>query len=315
MTNELYLPEAMKAVCNWCAWRLEERNEKKTKVPYMLPHRRAESNNRNTWSSFDTITAILESAQGYFSGYGFMIADGFVFVDVDHCIDDNGEIDERGKDVLEAFPLSYAEFSQSGHGLHVITRGTIPRGFNNRSKGVEMYSSGKFCACTGWAIQKNEPTEEQDGINYIFYKYSTKVKKDPRSQPTSNLTRGEERSDGWIVRHAMAVNGQQGRNFYCLYHGDTSAYESASEADSALCTLLAFWCDRNMEQMDRLFRQSGLYRPKWEREDYRLRTMQHACDHIPETLSEWQMSQQRKLEEKMRTASAYQIFGDGGGLL
>lgn len=32
----------------------------------------------------------------------------------------------------------------------------------------------------------------------------------------------------------------------------------------SMCLKLAFWTGKNREQMDRLFRQSGLYRPKWD---------------------------------------------------
>ena len=42
------------------------------------------------------------------------------------------------------------------------------------------------------------------------------------------------------------------------------AHDSQSEADLALCNHLAFWCGRNPARMDHLFRQSGLYRPKWD---------------------------------------------------
>jgi putative DNA primase/helicase len=40
-------------------------------------------------------------------------------------------------------------------------------------------------------------------------------------------------------------------------------YASQSEADLAFCCLLAFWT-RDPAQMDRLFRSTGLMRPKWE---------------------------------------------------
>jgi hypothetical protein len=50
-----------------------------------------------------------------------------------------------------------------------------------------------------------------------------------------------------------------------LWQGDTSGYASASEADLALCGMLAFWCGRDIGQMDRLFRKSGLMRDKWNR--------------------------------------------------
>ena len=43
------------------------------------------------------------------------------------------------------------------------------------------------------------------------------------------------------------------------------SYDSQSEADIALCNYLAFWTGKDAEQMDRLFRRSGLMRDKWDR--------------------------------------------------
>ncbi len=294
MPNEIFVPEGLKAVHQWCAWRLESQKGRLTKVPYVYPGKRASSGDRSTWSSFDTITAVLESVPDYFNGYGFMISAPFIFVDVDHCICDDGTIDERGKTILSGFAESYVEVSQSGHGLHILTRGVIPRGFNNRKAGVEMYAAGRFCALSGNALQRNDPAEEQAGIVFVFHKYATKGGN--TSKPSKMVCQQSEdaHSDSWIVRHAAGITGQAGRNFQALYAGDASAYESASEADSALCVLLAFWTDRNPEQIERIFRQSGLYRPKWERQDYRERTIRHACDHIPESLSEYQIRMNRE---------------------
>jgi hypothetical protein len=61
--------------------------------------------------------------------------------------------------------------------------------------------------------------------------------------------------------------------FNRLWDGDIVAYPSPSEADLALCCILAFWT-RDATQIDRLFRQSNLMREKWEkRTDYRKRTI------------------------------------------
>jgi hypothetical protein len=38
-----------------------------------------------------------------------------------------------------------------------------------------------------------------------------------------------------------------------------------SRADAALCSLLAYYTDGDHARVDRLFRLSGLYRPKWDR--------------------------------------------------
>lgn len=66
-----------------------------------------------------------------------------------------------------------------------------------------------------------------------------------------------------------------------LYDGDTSAYGGDdSRADLALCSHLAFWTRGDAAQMDWLFRCSGLFREKWEREDYRMRTIGKACESL-----------------------------------
>jgi putative DNA primase/helicase len=49
-----------------------------------------------------------------------------------------------------------------------------------------------------------------------------------------------------------------------LWEGDIPAHQSHSEADLALCGHLAFWTGRDAARMDRLFRQSGRLRPKWD---------------------------------------------------
>ena len=68
----------------------------------------------------------------------------------------------------------------------------------------------------------------------------------------------------------LAMQAKNGEKFSRLWRGDTSDYASDdSRADLALCSLLAFWTDGDTERMDRLFRQSGLMREKWNRHDYR----------------------------------------------
>ena len=66
-----------------------------------------------------------------------------------------------------------------------------------------------------------------------------------------------------IEKANQAKNGAQ---FAALWAGDTSAYDrDDSRADMALCDLLAWWTNGDAEQVDRLFRQSGLMREKWDR--------------------------------------------------
>ncbi|MGH7788220.1 MAG: hypothetical protein ACRERC_15225 [Candidatus Binatia bacterium] len=84
-------------------------------------------------------------------------------------------------------------------------------------------------------------------------------------------------SDGDILMRAKRA--RNGNVFAALWAGHwRDRYGSHSEADLALCGLLAFWCNGDQDRVDQLFRQSGLCRPKWlEREYYRTRTLTLAC--------------------------------------
>ena len=54
--------------------------------------------------------------------------------------------------------------------------------------------------------------------------------------------------------------------------------DGRNEADAALLGILGFYCRGDRDQMDRLFRRFGLYRDKWDRADYRERTLDLALD-------------------------------------
>lgn len=75
---------------------------------------------------------------------------------------------------------------------------------------------------------------------------------------------------------AKARAAKNGDKFCRLWAGDTSGHgDDDSAADLALLSMLAFYT-QDPAQLDRLFRRSGLYRGKWEREDYRRGTIAKA---------------------------------------
>jgi hypothetical protein len=78
---------------------------------------------------------------------------------------------------------------------------------------------------------------------------------------------------------AKARGAANGAKFRALYDdGSTSGYPSHSEADQALCDLLAWWVGNDAARIDRLFRGSKLYRKKWERESYRKPTIANGIE-------------------------------------
>ena len=71
-------------------------------------------------------------------------------------------------------------------------------------------------------------------------------------------------SDEQLIERAKSA--RNGERFARLWAGDAADYgNDHSQADLALCRMLAFWCGGDRERVDRLFRRSGLMREKWDR--------------------------------------------------
>lgn len=78
---------------------------------------------------------------------------------------------------------------------------------------------------------------------------------------------------------SLARGAANGGSFAQLHDaGDWkgAGFNSQSEADLALCRMYAFWTGCDKDRMDRLFRRSALYREKWNRADYRNKTLDKA---------------------------------------
>ena len=75
----------------------------------------------------------------------------------------------------------------------------------------------------------------------------------------------------------LARRAGNGAKFDRLWRGNLADYGGDhSSADLGLCALLSFWTGRDKARMDALFRQSGLMRDKWERQQYREDTLDKA---------------------------------------
>lgn len=301
-TTTRFFPEALTRLPIWVLWRLEDRNGRKTKVPYQIGGKRASATDPATWATNPAVMEEWEILSHHYQGIGTVMSkqNRLVFIDIDHCILPDGSFDDRASDILEAFMdddgnlITFCEFSQSGSGLHLVVIGEVPRCFNNRKKGVEMYDTDRFIAMTGNALAACEPAECPDGIRYVFNKYKTASA--GSAGPTIPIDQASRREDDWIIQHArdrIPKPGQINR-FPALFSGDISGYESSSEADLALCCILAFWTNNDPAAIDRIFRKSGLYRAKWERENYRRPTIEKAISHNDDTLFEFSQRRTKK---------------------
>ena len=104
---------------------------------------------------------------------------------------------------------------------------------------------------------------------------------EPGGPETSSNGHRADRSDEEIL--SLALSARNAAKVEALLAGDTTGYASHSEADQALISLLSFYT-QNEEQLDSLFRRSGLCREKWlKRRDYRRRTIERALSNLTET--------------------------------
>ena len=147
------IPEEMRRRPQWVVWKLEKRDGKPTKVPYIAGGvGRASSTDLMTWRTFDEAVQALEG--GRYDGVGFMFcsADPFVGVDLDGCRDpETGAIEDWAQEVIDAFTnVVLLEVSPSGSGVHLITKGTCKDGINTKS--VEVYGQDRYFTVTGMAI-------------------------------------------------------------------------------------------------------------------------------------------------------------------
>ena len=278
-TNYNNLPDELKRLGLFCLWRYEKVNGRLSKIPYSLRGCKAKSTDRNSFCSFRTALNVADR----YSGIGLGIFDGYCAVDIDHCVAD-GKLSELALDVINAMN-SYTEYSPSGEGVRIIFKAD---GFkydkekfyiNNHKIGLEIYVSGstnKYVTLTGNVIRNVPIAERGDKLTAILNKYMRKPVSKQERKPAEACS---ILSDSEVLSKAKAA--KNGAKFSELWSGNFD--KSHSEADLALCSMLAFWCGGDSAQIDRLFRRSGLYREKWERDDYRGETLKKAvlgCNEV-----------------------------------
>ncbi len=257
------IPNELTQLNQWVAWSGEKRDGGKTTKRPINPAtgKYAKVTTPSTWGSFHQ--AVECCRDNGFNGIGFVFsdADQFVGIDLDNCIDkETQSLTSEAIDIVKHFD-SYTEFSPSGAGLHIIVKGHL-LGHGRRHGNIEMYDRNRFFTFTGNIMGGGSVKvfERQKGL-LDFQKQHFPEPTDltilPSPQPRHQF------NDDSLIQKAM--NAANGAKFQQLWNGDHSGYQSQSEADLALCRMLAYWTQGDEPEIDRRFRQSGLYRNKWDR--------------------------------------------------
>lgn len=267
--NFVNIPAELKSNAAFCVWKRELRGGSITKVPYNPETGQpAKSNDPKTFTDFTS--AMKAYAMGGYAGIGFRVSEGIGAIDIDHCIREDGSLSDVAATVLSMFPTSYFERSPSGSGLRGFfalspdfTYDKTVYYINNRALGLEVYLPGttnRFVTVTGDMYKPGEVVRNEEGLRALLDTFMKRKAQllNKTIEPCSYL------SDEQVIEHA--TRSSSGAKFQLLYSGDwEELYASQSDADMALVAMLAFWCGNVEEQIDRIFRTSGLMRDKWDR--------------------------------------------------
>lgn len=250
-----HFPDNLRLLKQWVVWKLEERDGKKTKVPYQPNGQHAASNSSATWSHLHECMAVADQ----FDGVGFVFTEGVVGIDLDKCFEDDGTLKPFAREALDLFD-SYTEISPSGNGLHLLVESATPVA-GRKKGGVECYSSGRFFTVTGNVFEGRDTLREHDVTEWYERVFPADTSPTLAVQ-TGNVTLPE---DGKILNVMFtSKNGQKMRVLYNIGDWQGQGYGSQSEADLALAGALMFFCCNDTATVDRLFRGSKLMRPKWD---------------------------------------------------
>jgi primase-polymerase (primpol)-like protein len=304
MNNYDNIPDGLKKLKIWILWRHEiDKDGRKIKPPYNVWGSDAKSNNENTWGTYEDAIKIISDPQCGYNGLGICITKGtnLVGFDLDHCVI-NGELTPDAEFFVE-IANTYTEYSQSGSGLHIISYlppgETPPLGIETSKKlhnidykEIEVCVN-KFFYMTG-DIYEGHNEISVNGIHreMIYYleeaaKKPEKVKSDKEPEPIKT----DLSVDGLIEFLNLSS-----AKFTKLFQGDYSDYPSQSEADLGFCNLIAKQT-KDPDVIDQIMRQSGLYREKWNRDDYRNETIKKAIENAETSRAKSDTNAKKKQEQ------------------
>lgn len=266
-----YIPQELKFNALWCGWKKTD----KGKEPFNLKTDfHAKSNDPSTFCGYGTL---LQNIHKYLlddsktSGIGLGIFNGYSAVDIDHCVDTDGNISEMALDII-SFCNSYTEYSPSKTGIRIIFKTDVKIDkenyyINNSNIGLEIYISdntNKFVTITGNRFSDNYCDINTLDITYILDKY---MKKGVFS--IEKVLKKDEKLNTLWNKQAPGSHSDE------------------SETDMALCCKLAYYLKNDENEIKKYFEMSPYYqskdamhKKKWA-SNYGMDTIRGAIKFIP----------------------------------
>lgn len=305
------IPGELKDLPRWVGWRYEQRKSKNGDIKWAKPPINVRNGRKANLIDPTHVTTFDQAVTKYnkqaYDGIGFVFVAGDPFsgVDLDDCMNTKtGILLPWAHDIIYALG-SYTEISPSGSGVKIFVRGKLPPKSGRRNDKIEIYSDGRYFTVTGAMLGDTPKTienrqEELVSLYERFFKPQKRTKPRLTLNPAPSQPKPEDIS---IITQAMTA--KNGEKFVKLWSGDITDYESQSEADLALCGILAYWLKNNPEDIERVFTQSVLgQRDKWiKKKEYRENTISMAIQGKTNSLPMLNKLKEvnRSIEKKKKT--------------
>lgn len=276
------IPGELKHLSRWVCWQYGRVKGKWTKIPICATTGRAASTtDMETWTAYEDALAYHQQHPRKTDGIGFVFAgDGLVGVDLDDCRNRvTEEILPWGQQLIDQLG-TYTEISPSGTGVKLWLQGHCPGNDNVKAyEGgkVEVYDNGRYYTVTGHHVEGTPATVEarQADLEDVYRRVFGDLN-GPPEDPFADLDQFQENCQPVRGPHSPAeatdeqllkrmFDSRNGGAIRRLWDGDNSAHDGdASRADAALIWHLTFWFGPDPMRIERVARQSGRARPKWD---------------------------------------------------
>jgi len=258
-------PDELKQLPRWVVWKMETRDGKQTKILYSpVTHRRASSTDPATWARYGT--AVTAAPTHGYAGVGCVIADPYVAVDLDKCRDAANGVAEPWAEAMIQDLNSYTELSPSGRGFHIWLRGKVPADGNRKGR-VEMYDNARYFTVTGEHVEGTPLTIEARDLTALHARMMAGKLEAGTAAPAP-------------MANAVPTQRPSRDDLVACWQ---NYFPSQSEADFALCVLLAGETGGDPARIDAAFRATALFRPKWDEKHgaktYGTGTIERAIEH------------------------------------
>lgn len=264
---------------------------KSDKIPVTPAGQNSDAQNPHTWLTLAEAQAAAD-ALGAAHGVGIVLHTALkvACVDVDDCLQADGQWSPLAVRTCARFPGAAIEISPSGRGLHVFftIRDRRAHSVKNVLLGLEAYDDLRFIAITGTGATGSWATDCTEAYDQLLVEHFPPRPVTDRNQEWTDKPVPQWHGpldDAELVNRALrsqspaAIFGGK-VSFLHLWQGDAgrlgAAYPSAkgdawdrSSADQAFFNHLCFWTGGDCERMARIAWQCpAMVRDKWQREDY-----------------------------------------------